>query len=125
MPSDCLCSGCGASLNDGEPADREACPNCGSRARTFGVAADIRIQSAVYLKTHTKHRDGGSKVLREVIEGDDYYRKTGKWSVMRRVIDRGKNWYEEIFRERETGAIIHEKAHPLSEHTHPPKNQTK
>jgi len=69
----------------------------------------MNVTTQVYLKTHSKHRDGGRMVVREVIEGDDYYRKTGQWTVMRRLIDRVNDWYEEIFRDRETGRVIHEK----------------
>lgn len=123
MASDCICTNCGMALSDGEPADRRPCPKCGSRARQIGKAINTQERPEVYLKRHAKHRDGGPKVIREVIEGDDYYRKTGKWSVMRRVIDRTKNWYEEIFRDRKTGAIIHQKEHPLSEHKNKPKTK--
>ena len=74
----------------------------------------------MYLKSHLKHRQGGKKVMREVIEGDDYHRNSGKWNLMRRVIDRATDWYEEIFRDRNTGAIIHKTEEPLTQHRHKP-----
>ena len=123
MSSDCYCTSCGTSLTDGEATDRKPCPKCGSLARQFGKAIEIQERPEVYLKRHAKHRDGSTKVVREVIEGDDHFRKTGKWSVMRRIIDRTKNWYEESFWDRETGAILHKKEHPLSEHKHTPKKK--
>ena len=79
------------------------------------------ISSNMYIKTHAKHRDGGQKVVREVVEGDDYHRKTGKWNVMRRLIDRVNDWYEEIFQDRETGQIVHKTEERLTEHRHKPK----
>jgi hypothetical protein len=98
------------------PEQRRPCPVCGSTARTANVTITETSKASTYLKTHTKHRDGGPKIVREVIEGDDYYRKTGKWSLMRRLIDHANDWYEEIFRDRDTQKIIHQKAEPLSEH---------
>ena len=73
------------------------------------------------MKTHSKHRDGGKKVIREVIAGDDYHRKTGRWSYIYRLIDRANNWYEERFLDHETGKIIHQKSESLTEHRHKPK----
>ena len=81
------------------------------------------LSVSVYTKTHTKHRDGGPKVVREVIAGDDLHRKTGKWNIMHRLIDRTGDWYEETFHDRETGEVVHYKAEPLSEHRQKPKKK--
>jgi len=85
------------------------------------VSITETVSVSTYLKTRTKRREGGSKVVHEVTEGDDYHRKTGRWTIMRRVIDRANNWYEEIFHDRGSGAIIHHTAEPLSEHRQKPK----
>jgi hypothetical protein len=117
-----VCSGCGTPIIEDTPAGlRRPCPRCGSLGRTENVSVAETIHVQEYLKTHTKHRDGGRKVVREVIEGDDYYRKTGKWNVMRRLIDRGKNWYEESFLDRDSGEIVHRNAEPLSKHRQKPR----
>jgi hypothetical protein len=109
------CSGCGDPITDlSEP--RKPCENCGSTLRTAHETVTISATTTIYIRTHSKHRDGGRKAVREVIEGDDYHRKSGKWSVMRRLIDRANNWYEEIFRDRETNQIVHHSAEPLTEH---------
>lgn len=111
------CSRCGEPITDlSEP--REPCEKCGSTLRTAHATLTISAKANVYIKSHSKHRDGGSKVVRELIEGDDYHRKSGKWNVMRRLIDRTKNWYEEIFYDRETSEIVHHTAEPLTEHRH-------
>ena len=89
-------------------------------ARTAHVSINEIISANVYLKTHSKHREGGRKVIRELIEGDDYYWKTGKWTIMQRLIDRANDWYEEHFRDRETGETLHTNAEPLTLPRHPP-----
>ena len=118
------CSNCGEPLEvTGKPptSPRRPCPNCGSTARTANVSVTETLSAAVYLKTHSKHREGGRKVIREEIAGDDYHRKTGKWNIMHRLIDRMNNWYEETFYDRNSGEVIHKKAEPLTEHRHPRK----
>jgi hypothetical protein len=70
----------------------------------------------VHLLTKAKHREGGKKVVREVTEGDSFYQKMKTWSVMRRVIDWKLNWYDEVFRDKATGQVIHSCSEPLDEH---------
>ena len=70
-----------------------------------------------HFKKRVKHREGGTKVLRDITDGEDYHRNTGKWNIMRRVIDRANNWYEETFRDPESGDIVHHTSEPLTEHT--------
>jgi hypothetical protein len=110
------CTKCGKELPD-EPAEkRKPCPNCGSTARSTGVTASISIARAVHLKTHSKHRDGSRKIVREEISGDDFHRQSGRWNLINRLIDRANDWYQETFRSEETGEIIHYTAEPLSNH---------
>jgi len=116
---DWTCSGCGRAVEETTPEKRTPCLHCGSLARTAHVTVTETVSVTTYLKTRAKHRDGGTKVLRDITEGDDYHRKTGKWNLMRRVIDRANNWYEEIFRDRDSGAIVHHTAEPLTEHKKP------
>jgi len=125
--SDWCSSKCGKALDVTEEAPRlprRPCPCCGSTARTANASVHVSASARVYLKTHAKHREGGRKVVREEYAGDDYHRKTGKWNVMRRLIDRVNDLYEEIFRDRDTGEIIHETREPLSKHRRPPKSET-
>jgi predicted RNA-binding Zn-ribbon protein involved in translation (DUF1610 family) len=117
MP-DWTCSACGVPVEANEPQNvaRRPCPNCGSTLRTAHASVTIAASVQVYMKVHSKHRDGGRKVVREEITGDDFHRKTGRWSIMRRLIDRANNWYEEVFHDRDTGNVIHKKAERLSDH---------
>jgi hypothetical protein len=82
----------------------------------MGVTTKLEAKTAIYTKTRALHRESGHKVVREETTGDDFYRATGKWSVMRRLIDRINDWYEETFYDRDTGDILHQKAHRLSDH---------
>jgi predicted RNA-binding Zn-ribbon protein involved in translation (DUF1610 family) len=116
---DWTCSGCGRHVDETTTGKRRPCPKCGAVARTAHVTVAQTVTVAVHLKTHAKHRDGGTKVRREIIEGDDFHRKTGRWNLMRRVIDRTSNWYEETFRDRDSGAVVHHTAEPLTEHKKP------
>ena len=113
-----ICSDCGTPIEPSEilKGPRRGCVKCGSTARTTYVESDSRVSVKSYLKTHSKHREGGKKVVREVIEGDDFYRKTGRWSIMRRLFDRINDLYEESFKDRETGEEILRKSEPLSKH---------
>jgi transcriptional regulator NrdR family protein len=100
-----------------EPIERRRpCPCCGSCKRTAHVSIVETVHIDVRLKTHSKHRFGGRKVLREVWAGEDFYRKEGIWVSMHRVIDRVKDWYEETFKAPD-GRIIHHTAERLSDHT--------
>jgi hypothetical protein len=76
----------------------------------------MEVTTAVYLKIRSLHREGGRKVVREETSGDDFHRATKKWNLMRRLIDRANDWYEETFRDRDTDKILYHQAHRLSEH---------
>jgi predicted RNA-binding Zn-ribbon protein involved in translation (DUF1610 family) len=119
------CSQCGKLIENAALEPRQPCPHCGSIARTAHESVHETITSNVYLKTHSKHREGGRKVVREVYEGDDLHRNTGKWNLLRRVIDRMNDWYDEVIRDRHTNEIIHEKHEPLSEHRTSNKKDSK
>jgi hypothetical protein len=108
-------------MGDAAPELRQPCAVCGTTARALNASATFAGTGHLYNKTRALHRDGGSKVVREVTIGDDYTRKTGRWSQYYRLIDRGNNRYEEIVRDGETGAIIHQTAEPLTNHSHVPK----
>jgi hypothetical protein len=72
----------------------------------------------MFLKTHSKHREGGTKIVREEYSGDDFHRATGRWSVLHRLIDHAGDWYEETFHDKETGRLLHHTAEKLTEHRH-------
>jgi predicted nucleic acid-binding Zn-ribbon protein len=120
MP-DWVCTKCGTPVEETPPEVRPPCPVCGTTARTTFISSIMAVTTQIYLKTRTLYRDGGRKVVREVTEGASYFRAAGRWDQIFRLIDRGNNWYREIFRDGKTGGVVHEKAEPLTEHRHKPK----
>lgn len=85
------------------------------------MSLNAEARAEARMKMHSKHRDGGRKVVREVTSGDDFHRKSGRWTYIYRLIDRLNDWYEERFLDRETGKIIHQKAERLTDHRSKPK----
>lgn len=94
---DWTCCECGLPVAAADLMPRRPCPQCGSLARTAHVSIAETVTVNAYLKMRAKHRDGGSKVVRDITEGDDYHRKTGKWNLMRRVIDRATTGMKKCF----------------------------
>ncbi len=60
-------------------------------------------------------RENGKKISK-VFSGDDLCVKTNRWMTKSRVIDMKNDRYSEIVTDPETGEIIHQTAHKLSEH---------
>ena len=116
---DWQCGSCRAPLGNEfceQLPNRLPCPHCGAMTRQANVAISESVQVREYLKMHSKHREGGQKVLREEISGDDLHRKTGKWNLLRRIIDRKNDRYEEHIVSGETGETIRHVEEPLREH---------
>jgi len=59
---------------------------------------------------------GKGKPYQEGRTGDDLYRKTGKWMILERIIDRARNWYKELVTDPETGKVVHHCEEPVSQH---------
>jgi hypothetical protein len=103
------------------PEVRPPCAVCGETARTTFATVNIAITLQTHLKTRFLYRDGGRKPVRILTEGDDFTRKTGRWSKVYWLIDRGNNRYTKTYRDSETGEIIYQADEPLTEHRHRPK----
>lgn len=54
--------------------------------------------------------------MREITSGDVYWRRKRRWTLIHRVVDRLNDWYSERIVDKETGEVIIDVAHPLSEH---------
>lgn len=94
---------------------RSPCPNCGSTRRRF----EETIQEAVKVQDKLKFRHrspGGNGFKVEHTEGDDLHRKTGRWSKLKRIIDRPNDAYEELIVDAETGEVVRDCKQPLSQH---------
>jgi hypothetical protein len=68
----------------------------------------------------TKFKDpawrSSEKVRSEQVVGDDYWRARGKWTKLKRIIDRDNDSYSKTIIDPQTGEVILSVEHPLSEH---------
>ena len=116
-----ICSSCGYAYPDAyaigsqQPEERKPCPDCGSKLITFQVqiAEALTLRSMLGIKSK---RQGDKKPFVEMKTGDDIHRKTGRWSILFRHIDRENDHYQEKITDAETGEVIHESDEPLSKH---------
>jgi DNA-directed RNA polymerase subunit RPC12/RpoP len=110
------CQACGKELEEPPGLEERApCPRCGSAARhvMIGVRDTITVHESVAVKA--RHGDRG-RPFREIKQGDDLHRKTGRWTVLSRLIDREQDLYEERIVDGETGEVIRDVREPLSKH---------
>lgn len=114
-----LCGQCGDELDEAPSTAigaRESCPSCGSLVRSFHVKISDKIE--MYNLIKLQHKELGQKKPKtEITSGDDLHRDSGRWMNLERILDRGKNWYEETITDILTGKITHHVAHPLDQHT--------
>jgi len=112
------CGGCGYVEGDLQQADREACPNCGSKPRHVSLTMrdQIQFKQQFAMKVKDPARKGKQKTKIEQLVGDDLHRKSGKWYTKARVIDRENNRYLEEVIDPVSGKVIHRCEEPLSEH---------
>jgi len=92
------------------------CPKCGGNEREISIVLSDNIEIHEKLVGKAKH-NGSKKPFHEVVSGDDFHRKSGKWNKKERVIDRDNDRYKEIINDKETGEEIHRCEEPLSKHT--------
>lgn len=52
----------------------------------------------------------------EHFSGSDFWRRAGRWITKLRRIDSDSDWYDEVISDPETGKVIHDQHHPLSQH---------
>lgn len=121
MPVDSIivtCDQCSIPLdeNPNTPIEsRKPCPTCGSLSRHVQVSIHDTVSVKGKLQLKGRHAVGGKPFI-EQVHGEDLERKSGKWMILRRIIDRANDWYHELITDRETGATVHECKEPLSQH---------
>jgi hypothetical protein len=114
MPIDVdQCANCGLELDD--HADRRPCPVCGRTERNLFASAHMQAKAKAYIATRLLQREGGKKVVREILEGDSFTRRTGAWSYRFMMVDRKNDHYKEIVRDAD-GVLIYYCDEPLTEH---------
>lgn len=94
--------------------DRQPCPVCGSKSRLTKVGIDSSFRPEGHLSY--RHRSPGTgRWLTERVEGASFYKATGVWHTLSRLIDRIAGRYKERV-VNEKGEVIREIDDPLSEH---------
>src|ERR1019366_551035 len=90
------CGKCNAKLPDEVPglatSERTPFPTCNSTARNFAIELKATVGAHAQLSRKARAR-GEKKPFIEGKSGDDLYRKTGRWSVLDRTLDRRKDQY--------------------------------
>jgi len=113
------CADCGATIDEvaDPPGGSQPCHSCGSTSRRFAVEAHGTVALDSHVQGRSKHRQPDrKKPAREEWFGHDFFRKEQRWTDMRRTIDREYDWYFEMIRDLETGALIRFCSEPLSKH---------
>ena len=96
------------------PEGRTPCPACGSIARVINAAAGNHL--SLHQMLATKARSPGQKANLEMKSGHEYFRLTGVWTQLDRVIDKRNNWYFEHITDLETGEVRKHCEEPLNQH---------
>lgn len=92
------------------------CPNCGSSARRFGVAATATaahhasVAGIAYTLSKTRW-------FAKFWSGQrSWFGATGRWHVRYRHMDRRSDAYDEVYLDEKTGVVVHENHEPLPKH---------
>src|SRR5204863_9452519 len=99
------------SVEDGGP-----CPQCGSMRRTFAVSLGGSITPRAFLRGRALH-PGLRKWFAQIENGSSFFRKTGRWYRLERLVDRARNWYREHITDSETSRVVRHVEEPLTDHT--------
>ena len=94
---------------DTENQNRSGAPRIFEEHMQEGIKIDDKQQS--------RHRSPGRDAYDvQRIEGDDFYRQTGRWSKLTWVIDRVAKRYRKLIVDSETGEVLRDEDKPLPEH---------
>ena len=112
------CEECGEVLSETSETTFEGsapCPKCGSKAQRFEITISESLQMHEQVNIKSRYGNAG-KVYLESKAGDDFFRKTGEWNSLERVIDHENDVYREVITNPRTGELIRHVEEPLSEH---------
>lgn len=115
------CAECEYVFPDGDVAmmpspHRPACPDCGSLARRAHVLAQVSIGHHASLQGVGYSGAKRNWFVKFVSGRLSLFRKTGRWHLVDRTLNKRNNTYDEEIRDRETGELVHECHEPLTEH---------
>lgn len=96
-------------------ARRRPCPDCGSTDRLYELhlASTVTVRSKIGLKARSA---GSRKPFLRQVSGDDLFRLTGQWNILKQIIDRRRNYYLKVVTDSKTGKVIRYCEEPLSRH---------
>lgn len=112
------CGNCGRALDetpDNDPAQRVACPTCGSLSRHISVELEGSLTLHGSIGVNLK-RGGKGKAVLKLKSGDDFTVSTGRWAKLDRIVDREADRYYELVVDTETGEVLRYVDEPLSAH---------
>lgn len=95
--------------NNGEP-----CEKCGCKERFIEISFNESLECHDYVIGKIKNYLT-SKPKIEFSSGFSFFRKTGKWHFLNRVIDRRNNLYKEYIK-NEKDKVIKDFSEPLDKH---------
>ncbi len=87
--------------------------SCGHKHSALDFEGNLEFHASLGYKAESQ---GKGKPYLEGRTGDDLHRKTGKWMVLERIIDRAKNWYKELITDPNTGRVVRHCEEPLTDH---------
>jgi hypothetical protein len=114
--SEVRCSDCGRLPDIAGETDRKPCERCSSLRPTYSEHLESTVQVRTQLRWKQK-RPGFRRALAEGVSGSERSVRSGRWVTKNRLIDRERDWYEELVVDEETGEVVHESREPLSDHT--------
>lgn len=82
---------------------------------TFNVSLSSKVKLRGMLGAKAK-RANAKKPFLELKTGQDFHRKSGRWNVLWRKIDRDNDRYQELITDPATGKVIRRTSEPLSHH---------
>ncbi|MCR4434093.1 MAG: zinc ribbon domain-containing protein [Caldiserica bacterium] len=100
---------CGPKLSE----NKETFPNCGDK-NSISVTLQNNIKALDQIKGGVKGK-GSKRAKMEFKVGWEIFRKTAEWRYIERFIDRIKNLYKEVVKDKD-GTIIKECCEPLKNH---------
>ena len=115
----CLCCGFEITEKKNRVEDkRRPCPQCDSLGRALVMIQNesVEVNDRHRMKLRGGERTASGKPGRELVQGHDFYRISGVWNYLYRLIDRMNDRYHKKITDPKTGKIVYECQEPLSKH---------
>lgn len=109
------CVDCGNSWEQAVHSPKTPCPTCGSRRRAADVSAEDHEKEIEEARLKVRHGQKGPYFF-EAKAGDSFSHDRQKWVYRGYIVDREDDDYHERIVDPDTGEVIFEKRHRLSEH---------